>query len=109
MQTYKYGNKPICVDGLWFQSIKESNHWQELQWRQRAGEITNLQRQVRFHFDMEGERLWDYIADFVYTDTRTGALHVVDVKGYRKGLAYESFKRNKILMRLLHKIVVEEV
>jgi hypothetical protein len=41
---------PIVIDGLYFHSRKEANRYQELRYLERAGEISNLQRQVPFPF-----------------------------------------------------------
>ena len=56
---------------------------------ERAGEIIGLQRQVRFElipsFECDGKhyRPTAYIADFTYTDVKTGKKIVEDVKGMR--------------------------
>ena len=56
---------------------------------ERAGAIRDLQRQVRYElipaFDCDGKhyRSATYIADFVYTDVKTGKKIVEDVKGMR--------------------------
>ena len=56
---------------------------------ERAGAIRDLKRQVRYElipaFDVDGKhyRSATYIADFVYTDCKTGKEIVEDVKGYR--------------------------
>lgn len=73
-----------------FDSKKEARRYQELLLLQRAGEIQNLQRQVRYllipaQYDEDGkciERMVNYNADFVYK-TKDGALVVEDVKGKR--------------------------
>ena len=79
----KYHAKKIFADGQSFDSRKEYRRWCELKLIERAGEIGNLQRQVRFHLlpaqydERTGkciERAVDYIADFVYeTDGFLGA------------------------------------
>lgn len=56
---------------------------------ERAGVIRDLRRQVRYElipaFDVDGKhyRPATYIADFVYTDVKTGKEIVEDVKGCR--------------------------
>jgi len=72
----KYHNHP--VDG--FDSISERNRWTELCLLERAGKITNLRRQVRFPLVVNGKRVCDYIADFVYVENGTEV--VEDVKGF---------------------------
>ena len=48
-KTYrKYGNQPVTVDGIRFDSIHEATRWQELKLLLRAGKISDLKRQVPF-------------------------------------------------------------
>ena len=85
----KYGNRKVVFNGETFDSEKEFGRYRELQLLERAGEIEDLQRQARFRLVEPGngtyrmEKAVDYIADFVYHDSRTGALIVEDSKGYR--------------------------
>lgn len=103
MSKSKYGNiKTTTSDGIKHDSIKEANRWCELKWLERAGKISNLQRQVPFElipaqyevverYGKSGKRLKDgkkcveksvvYIADFVYTED--GKQVVEDAKGFR--------------------------
>lgn len=97
----KYHNKKITIEGLTFDSKREAKRYQELRLLEKAGEITDLQTQVKFVLipaqrepDTIGpkggrkpgkllERECAYLADFVYTDTRTGGKIVEDTKGMR--------------------------
>lgn len=89
--TNKYSNKKITVDGMTFDSKKEYNRYCELKLLEKAGEIKDLDRQHRFQIiptqrDLDGniiERPVTYIADFTYTDVKTGKLVVEDTKGYK--------------------------
>lgn len=85
----KYNSKKIVVDGQKFDSKKEARRYQELLLLEKAGEIKNLCRQVKFVLipsqrDENGkvvERECSYKADFTYEE---GIKTVVeDVKGYR--------------------------
>lgn len=87
----KYGNTRILVDGVPFDSKREGIRWRELQQLQMAGEIKNLQRQIKFLLQ-EGFRdnlkRWHrpitYIADFVYLDKKYQWRKVVeDAKGFK--------------------------
>lgn len=96
----KYHNRK--EDG--FDSRKEKGRYKELQLLQRAGEIKELQRQVRFHLlpnqYKDGKcilRGTDYIADFTYR-LRDGTFVVEDCKGFRtavyklkKKMLYDKF------------------
>lgn len=100
----KYGNKKITADGQVFDSKKEYRRYCELSLLERAGEITNLQRQVPYLLIPEQrapstevykrgprtgqpkpgpvlERKVTYIADFVYE--QNGETVVEDAKGVR--------------------------
>lgn len=85
----KYNSKKTVVDGQKFDSKKEARRYQELLLLEKAGEIKNLSRQVKFVLipsqrDENGkvvERECSYKADFTYEE---GIKRVVeDVKGYR--------------------------
>ena len=103
----KYNNTKIRVDGRLFDSKAEVARWQELQLLERAGEITELERQVEYELipKQKGERAVKYIADFRYVD-HEGNTVVEDVKGY-KGNPVWIIKR-KLMLRV-HGIRVSEV
>ena len=82
----KYGNKKIRLpDGTVYDSKKEYKRHMELMLLQRAGEISDLTRQVKYELipKQDGERAVYYVADFVYKDSRTGEEVVEDCKGFR--------------------------
>jgi Protein of unknown function (DUF1064) len=99
----KYRNRKTA-DG--FDSEKERRLWQELELRAKAGEITELQRQVKFALVVNGIHVCDYKADFTWKD---GARRVVaDAKSVmtRTLAAYRiKFK----LMQACHGITIEEL
>ncbi|MCR5810977.1 MAG: DUF1064 domain-containing protein [Lachnospiraceae bacterium] len=96
----KYHNRKYSADGEVFDSKKEYQRWQELKLLEKAGEITELRRQVPFELlpnqrepDKIGprggrkpgriiERKAVYVADFVYKD-RAGREVIEDCKGMR--------------------------
>ena len=85
----KFNARKTAVDGFTFDSKREARRYQELKLMERAGAIRGLQRQVRYEliqaFDCDGKhyRPTAYIADFVYTDAKTGKKIVEDCKGFR--------------------------
>lgn len=85
----KYKNKKVIVNGIKFDSQKESNRYLDLLALQKVGLIQDLHRQVRFElqpsYKKKGKtiRAITYIADFVYYDTFKGEKIVEDTKGYR--------------------------
>lgn len=70
-----------------FDSKTEAKRWATLRLLERAGEITDLQRQVRFPLltihDRTGKpvKIGEYVADFVHRDVKTGELVIEDSKG----------------------------
>ena len=66
----KYKNQKTVLDGITFDSKKESTRYAELMMLQRAGLIQNLRLQVPFELipKQDGERAVKYIADFVYDE-----------------------------------------
>lgn len=67
----KYRNEPIVVDGIRFDSKKEAARWQELKLMERAGEISELRRQVQIRLDVGGGHICTYVADFQYQEKLT--------------------------------------
>ena len=108
----KYGARKVCVDGLTFDSKLEYRRWCELKLLERAGEIRDLQRQVKFELvpaakGEDGrieERPVAYIADFVYTD-RDGKQVVEDAKGAKT----KEYIIKRKLMRHVLGIKIREV
>ena len=107
----KYNARKITIDGLKFDSQKEAKRYTELALLEKAGEISGLKTQIKFELipKQNGERACNYIADFVYTDMKSGQRVVEDVKGYKKGQAYAVFTIKRKLMLWVHGIKVREV
>ena len=104
-RNYKAGNKyhakKIEVDGEIFDSKREAARYIELQYLQRAGKISGLQRQKKFvlvpaQYEPETtgprggrikgkllEREVAYYADFVYFDEEEKDFVIEDTKGVR--------------------------
>lgn len=80
----KYSARKTVIDGIVFDSAKEARRYSELRLRERAGEISALQLQVRFELipKQQGERPVYYKADFVYIE-KDGTRVAEDVKGFR--------------------------
>lgn len=69
----KYHAQKTTVDGIQFDSKKESKRFMELQYLERVGKIKDLQRQVRFilqdaFVDRDGNKIRpiSYLADYYY-------------------------------------------
>ena len=105
----KYNNiKTTTLDGIKHDSKKEAKRWMELCLLQRAGEISDLKRQVPFELipKQEGERAVKYIADFVYTENGKQVVEDVKSPATRKNPEYV-IKRK--LMRYIHGIKIKEI
>lgn len=102
----KYSSAKTDIDGITFDSKKESEFYAELKLRERAGEITHLRLQPRYllqeAFKHEGKqyREIEYVADFEYIEN--GITVVVDVKGFRT--AVYMLKRKLFLYRYGDKV-----
>ena len=113
----KYGNRKVEVGGITFDSKKEMRRWLELDAMAKAGEISDLRRQVSFELipsqRIDGkvvERSCDYVADFTYYD-RDGNFVVEDVKGYRNpsSAGYAKFVIKRKLVLWIHGVRIVEV
>ncbi len=126
----KYNNRKIIVDGITFDSKKEAKRYKELKMLERSGIIHDLKRQVKYvlipaQYEPSGEvytkgkekgkpkkgklteRECAYYADFVYY--RNDEIIVEDVKGYKKGGAYNIFSIKRKLMLYVYGIKVKEI
>lgn len=110
----KFGNDKNTVDGIEFDSKRESRRYEDLKKLERSGVISDLQLQVPFelipshYMVINGkrkcvERACTYIADFVYTEN--GERVVEDVKGFKT----ETYKIKRKLMLYKHGIRIREV
>ena len=117
----KYKSKKCNYDGITFDSGREMKRYIELKQLERAGDISNLQLQVKFELipaqrepDIIGklggvkkgkiiEYPCSYIADFVYT--KDGKQVVEDSKGFKTA----DYKIKRKLMLFRHNIRISEV
>jgi len=97
-RRHKFGAIPTVVEGIRFASKKEAKRWAELKLLERAGEIKNLKRQVRYKLTMETV----YVADFEYEWKNGGGKVTEDSKGFATPL----FRRKAKLMKQQHGVEV---
>jgi hypothetical protein len=77
----KYHNRRVVIDGVWFDSQGEANYWfGTLKPMERAGEIFDLQRQVRIPLSVNGTAVCAMVVDYRWLDAG-GAPHYADFKG----------------------------
>ena len=85
----KYKNEKVVIDGIRFDSQKESNRWQELKILQKGGAIKDLRRQIHFQlqpgYKKNNKHIQAiyYVADFVYYSFTEKKTIVEDTKGFR--------------------------
>ena len=113
----------MTIDGIQFESKKEANRYCELKMMEKAGMISNLQRQVKFVLlptqrepDQVGarggikkgkviEREVAYIADFVYNIPNCSSPIVEDTKGFKT----KDYILKRKMMLYFHKIKIKEI
>lgn len=83
-KRHKYGAKKTVVDGITFDSKKESIRYGELLLLEKAGEISDILIQPVFHLTVKGVKVGKYILDFMYRDLKTDEIIYEDVKGWDK-------------------------
>lgn len=89
----KYRNEPVVVDGVRFDSQAEAKRWLELRGLEKQGLISHLERQPKFKFVINGQKVVSrserypngrqvsWKGDFAYFDGKNRI--VEDVKGFR--------------------------
>lgn len=96
----KYKNGKVVIDGIKFDSGAEGERYKILKAKESAGLIKNLQLQVNYPLIVNGLKICDYRADFVY---EVGGKTVVeDVKGQ----LHDVFKLKYKLMYACHGITL---
>lgn len=101
----KYSSTKTEVDGILFDSNKESKRYKQLKLLLKTGHIAFLKLQVPFELNEGGTHSLKYIADFVYVIRSTGERVVEDAKGYRT----QEYKKKRRLMLKVHGIEIKEV
>ena len=123
LKKAKYRNNKITIGDDTYDSMKEYHRYLDLLAMLKAGEITDLKRQVKFILlpaqrepetigkrggVIKGkllEREVSYYADFVYTDTGSGEMVVEDTKGIRT----KDYILKRKMMLYFHNIKIKEI
>lgn len=94
----KYCNKKIFADGEMFDSQMEYVQWLDFVMLEKAGEIKDLQRQVKFEIipKQKDERAAYYIADFVYTK-KDGQKVICDLKSKMTRKLHDYILKRKLV------------
>ena len=107
MKTPKYRNVKTVVDGITFDSLKESRRYGELKLLEKSGRISGLEVQPAFRIVVNNCLICTYKADFRYvTDTphASGQVVIEDCKGFLTPV----YRLKKKLMLAVHGISVVE-
>lgn len=102
----KYRNTKTVIDGVTFDSKKESARYSDLKLMHRAGAITDLTLQPKFDIVINGQKVCSYIADFSYVEN--GVTVVEDVKS-EMTRKLPTYRLKKKLMKAAHNIEVREI
>lgn len=105
MPRSKYGNVPVTLDGLHFDSKLEAARYADLALAQAAGLICNLRHHVRYDLVVNGVTLGWYESDSDY-DLATGKHIVEDVKVPATRTAV--YRLKKRLMLALYVLEISE-
>lgn len=99
----KYRNKKVTHFGHTFDSIKEGQRYLVLRQDEIDGEISGLELQPTFKFELCGVKICSYRADFKYT-TLQGDDIIEDVKGFKTDV----YKIKRKMMKAFYGIEVLE-
>lgn len=110
----KYKNKKVTVDGIDFDSIKESVRYKQLKMFERSGLIKDLKLQTKFELQPSFKknnktiRAITYKADFDYL-TKDGRHIVEDVKSPATAKDKTYILKKKMLLYKYQDIVFKEI
>ena len=99
----KYFAKKTVAMGLKFDSRWEAERWGQLKAMERAGVVTQLERQVKYELSINDVKICDYIADFRYLLEEENGLSKLVVED-AKGILTAEFKLKKKMMKAIHGI-----
>jgi len=110
VKAAKYHNKITTIKGIKFDSGREARRYSQLLLMQKAGEISNLERQITFELipkqrlsNGKCERSCKYVLDFRYTDKNGTVVHE-DSKGMRT----QTYIDKRKMMKFFHNIEILE-
>ena len=104
-RSSKYNAIKTEIDGFLFDSRREAIRYAELKMLEQAGEITDLELQPIFPCVINEKPICKYIADFRYTDVKTGKVIIEDTKGFKTDL----YLVKKKMVKAIYNIVIVEV
>lgn len=101
----KYGAIVKEYNGVKYHSTKEADYAKKLDFLVKCKQVEKWERQTTYKLVVEGILICKYILDFkvYYPD---GHVEFIDVKGSKKGQAYQMFVIKQKLMKAIHNIDV---
>jgi hypothetical protein len=97
----KYGAKRTLLDGILFDSKAEANFYAALKQREKAGEVTDIERQREYDLMVNGVLVARYRADFM-VHLRNGLRFAVECDGVEFHDSAEDTLRDMSLYRRNH-------
>ena len=99
----KYFAKKTIAMGLKFDSRWEAERWGQLKAMERAGVISELERQIKYELSINDVKICNYIADFRYLQQEEDGFSRLVVED-AKGVLTPEFKLKKKMMKAIHNI-----
>ena len=84
MRRNKFNARKTEVDGITFDSAAEARRWCELKILEKAGEIRNLERQLRIPLHVNGVKICTLIIDAAYFEGQKRVLEDTKSRMTRK-------------------------
>ena len=102
----KLRNAKVEYDGKKFDSKKERDHYIKLKYRERAGEISNLECQKVLRLEVNGKLVCKFKPDFYFIENGKEVYH--DAKGYKGGDRWAIYRIKVKLLEALTGLKVIE-
>lgn len=88
----KHNNKPVWIDGYYFQSTLEGEGYKELKLYVAGGLIENLELQEDIPLHINEIHLGDYRCDYKFKHKKSGSIVIGEAKGRWEALAKWKWK-----------------
>lgn len=104
----KFGAKKTVYNGVTYDSKKEAHRRFHLDCLAKKGDIVKIEDQPVFDIVINDTKVCKYKADFRVT-YKDGSVEVEDVKGLKKGAAYQIFRLKKKLVKAIYNVDIIEI
>jgi hypothetical protein len=99
----KFFAKKTIFMGIKFDSKWEAERYGQLKAMEKAGVVTQFERQVKYELSINDMKICDYVADFRYLLEEENGLSRLVVED-AKGVQTPEFKLKKKMMKAIHGI-----